>query len=35
VVSLAAARAARGLPPPPEVAVVAELAGPRIAAALR
>jgi lipoyl(octanoyl) transferase len=32
--SLAAARAAHGLPPPPATGVVAELAGPRIVAAL-
>jgi lipoyl(octanoyl) transferase len=35
VVSLAAACAARGLPPPPAVAIIAELAGPRIVDALR
>ena len=34
VVSLAAARFARGLPAPPEVAVVAEIAGPKIVRAL-
>ena len=34
VVSLAAARARRGLGPPPDVAAVAELAGPRLVAAL-
>jgi lipoyl(octanoyl) transferase len=32
--SLAAARAARGLPPPPDVGVVAELVGPRVVRAL-
>jgi hypothetical protein len=34
VISLAAALAARGEPPPPSIADVAALAGPRLAAAV-